>query len=316
MDEFELIDAVVRALGSATSGPGIVLGPGDDCAVAALPPDTELVTSIDTLVSGVHFPADAPGEAVGHRALGVTVSDLAAMGATPLHAVVSIALEPHQQHWLLDFARGMGDAARAMGIAVVGGNLARGPLNVAVSVHGFVPRGQALRRSGAHAGDRIYVSGVIGAAGLALDRLGGPPPPLTQLTGARPGEADYPLARYWLPTPRTILGISLRHVASAAIDISDGLLADLGHVCAASGVGARVAAERLPLAPGSTLESAVTAGDDYELLFTVPPSGLGELEELAADVTEIGEIVPDRGVTLLRGGQAVDFARTGFRHFS
>jgi len=312
MDEFELIDAVVAALGSATRGPGVVLGPGDDCAIAALPPDTELVSSIDTLVCGVHFPADAPGEWVGHRALGVSVSDLAAMGAAPLHAIVSVTLPPERQPWLLDFARGMGNAAREMGIAVVGGNLARGPLNIAVSVHGIVPRGQALLRSGARPGDRLFVSGTIGAAGLALERLAAVPPIGTLRRLGR----DDPFVRYCLPAPRLVLGISLRGIASAAIDVSDGLLADLGHVCHASGVGARVTGEYVPIAAGAALESAVRAGDDYELLFTVPPAHLAALEELAADVVEIGEITAETGIRLSRDGSDVVLASAGYRHFS
>lgn len=311
MDEFELIDAVVAALGAATRGPGIVVGPGDDCSVAVLPPDTELVSSIDTLVCGVHFPADAAGEWVGHRALGVSVSDLAAMGAAPLHAIMSVTLEADRQPWLLDFAKGMGDAARKMDIAVVGGNIARGPLNIAVSVHGFVPRGQALLRSGARPGDRIFVSGSVGGAGLALDRLDAVP---TMATLERAGRDD-PFVRYCLPAPRLVLGISLRGIASAAIDVSDGLVADLGHVCAASGVGAHVVGERVPIARGTTLSSALHAGDDYELLFTVPPARLPALEELAANVVDIGEITAVPGVRVSRGDTDLVLSSAGYRHF-
>jgi thiamine-monophosphate kinase len=223
MDEFALIDAVVAALGASTRGPGIVLGPGDDCSIAELPAGTQLVSSIDTLVAGVHFPIDAPGGLIGHRALGVSVSDLAAMGATPLHAIVSITLEDSQQTWLIDFARGMGEAAGQMGIAVVGGNLARGPLNIAVSVHGVVPKGGALLRSGARPDDRVFVSGCVGAAGLDLARLSIATPTAAHLRTQRPGDRDYALARYYLPSPRIDLGVSLRGIASAAIDVSDGL---------------------------------------------------------------------------------------------
>jgi thiamine-monophosphate kinase len=316
MDEFALIDAVVEALGDAARGAGVVLGPGDDCAIAHLPPDTELVSSIDALVCGVHFPGTAPGELVGRRALGVAVSDLAAMGATPLHAIVAVTLEDERQSWLIDFARGMGAAGRAMGIGVAGGNLARGPLNIAVSVHGFVPRGQALLRSGARPGDRVCVSGSIGAAGLALAQLGRAAPATERLLLARPGDADYPLARYWMPAPRLVLGISLRGVASAAIDVSDGLLADLGHLCRASGVGAHLDGSAIPLAPGAELAAAVQAGDDYELLFTVPAARLPALRELAADVVEIGTIVETQGIRLRVGDRDLEVRRAGYRHFS
>jgi thiamine-monophosphate kinase len=315
MDEFALIDAVVAALGDAIRGPGIVLGPGDDCAIAVLPPGTELVTTVDTLVAGVHFPADAPGAWVGHRALGVCVSDLAAMGATPLHAVLSVTLEDTQQEWLVNLARGLGDAAREMGIAVVGGNLARGPLNVAIAAHGFVPRGQALRRAGAHPGDHVFVSGRVGGAGLALARLDEPPPAIEHLRAIPPDHPDHPLRRYWLPSPRLVLGISLRGIASAAIDVSDGLVADLRHLCVASGVGACLVAERIPLAAGARLETALGAGDDYELLFTVPPASLGALDELGADVTEIGEITSAHEVISTRAGRPIPLDHGGFLHF-
>jgi len=313
MDEFALIDAIVAALGGAAAGDGIVLGPGDDGAIATVPADCELVSSIDTFVVGVHFPAGAPGEHVGHRVLGASVSDLAAMGATPLHALVAVTLERDRERWVLDLARGLASAARACGIAIVGGNLARGPLDITVSVHGIAPRGSALRRSGARVGDRIFVSGNIGAAGAALAELGSAPPPIATLAKARPGDACYDLARYYLPQPQIRLGIALRGIASAAIDVSDGLVADLGHVCRASRVGARIDLERVPLAPGAVLEQAVAAGDDYELLFTAPHGA----ERLLAgfDVTEIGEVVAGSSVALLRGGRPTDIAAAGFRHF-
>jgi thiamine-monophosphate kinase len=311
MDEFALIDAIVAALGAGTRGPGIVIGPGDDCSVATLPPGTDLISTIDTLVCGVHFPVDAAGEWVGHRALGVSVSDLAAMGAAPLHAIVSVTLEPEHQDWLLDFARGMGQAAREMGIAIVGGNLARGPLNIAVSAHGFVPHGQALLRSGARVGDRVFVSGRIGGAGLALDDLSR----LPDMASLRRASRDDAFVRYCLPMPRLELGISLRGIASAAIDVSDGLIADLGHICTASGVGARVVGERVPLAAGAALERAIRAGDDYELLFTVPQMHLDALTELGADVVEIGEITEEHGLRISFRGGEIALADAGYRHF-
>ena len=313
MDEFSLIDAIVAALGDATTGDGIALGPGDDGSIATVPADCELVSSIDTFVVGVHFPANAPGEHVGHRVLGASVSDLAAMGASALHALVAVTLEPDRERWVLDFARGLASAARACGIAIVGGNLARGPLDITVSVHGYAPRGSALRRAGARAGDRIFVSGNVGAAGTALAKLAAAPPPIATLAKARPGDACYDVARYYLPRPQLELGVALRGIATAAIDISDGLVADLGHVCRASGVGARVDLDRVPVAPGAVIERAVGAGDDYELLFTAPAGAERRLAGFA--VTEIGEIVAGSSVALLRSGRPVDIASAGFRHF-
>lgn len=313
MDEFSLIDAVIAALGPATGGRHVVLGPGDDGSITEVPEDSQLVSSIDTLVAGVHFPSAAPGELVGHRALGVSVSDLAAMGATAQFAIVSVTLEEDQQAWLLDFARGMGVAGRRMGIAIIGGNLARGPLNVAVSVHGIVPRNSALRRSGAKPGDHLYVSGKIGGAALGLLRSGGTNASFAELSKAG---ADDGLARYYLPSPRLALGCELRGIASAAIDVSDGLFADLGHLCLASGVGAVVDGDKVPLAAGAELESAVVAGDDYELLFTVPPERQRALLALAEDVSEIGAIVAGSECVLEREGRRIVVGKAGYRHFS
>ena len=314
MDEFALIDAIVAALGSATSGNHIVLGPGDDASLATVPPNCELASSIDTFVEGVHFPRNAPGEHVGHRVLGAAVSDLAAMGASPLHALVAVTLEADREPWLLDLARGIGAAARSFEIAVVGGNLSRGPLNVTVSVHGYAPTGAALRRSGARVGDRVFLSGDVGAAGAALAELGAEPPPVSALSHARAGEACYGLARYYLPQPRLALGVALRGIAHAAIDVSDGLVADLSHVCRASGVGALIELERVPVARGVAAERAVVAGDDYELAFTAPAGAEKRLREFA--VTEIGEIVAGSGVDVLRGGRPYAVGDGGFRHFT
>jgi len=313
MDEFSLIDAIVAALGDATSGRGVVLGPGDDASIATLPPDCDLVSSIDAFVEGVHFPRGAPGAHVGHRVLGASASDLAAMGADPLHALVAVTLGAEHGHWVVDLARGLGAAARSFGIAIVGGNLARGPLAITVSVHGYAPRGVALRRSGARAGDRVFVSGDVGAAGAALASLPHDPPPIATLARARFGDACYGVARYYLPQPRLALGVALRGVATAAIDVSDGLVADLGHVCRASGVGARIELERVPIAPGVDAERAIAAGDDYELVFTAPP---GADERLASfGVTEIGAVVDEPGVVVTRAGRRIDLTSAGYQHF-
>ncbi len=316
MDEFSLIDALVAAMGDATRGEFVVVGPGDDASITVVPPGMQIVTSVDALVAGVHFPADAPGRLVGRRALGVSVSDLAAMGATPSHVVVAATLMEDDEEWLLDFAGGIAAAARSMQVAVAGGNLARGPRNVAVTALGFVPEGGALLRSGARAGDAIFVSGVIGGAALGLAQLASlATTDVEELSASSP---QHPLVRYFLPQPRLALGVALRNVASAAIDVSDGLLADLGHVCRASGVGARLELDAIPIATDAKREVALSAGDDYELLFTVPGDRTRALDRLPLDVavTRIGEIVTQPGVTVWQGGVEIDMKTRGYRHFS
>jgi thiamine-monophosphate kinase len=316
MDEFRLIDALVAAMGDATQGVFVILGPGDDGSITSIPAGTELVTSVDCLVEGVHFPIDAPAELVGRRALGVSVSDLAAMGATPTHAVISVTMPVTHERWLLDFARGIATAARSTGIAITGGNLARGPLNISVTAMGYVPEGAALRRSGAREGDAIFVSGTIGGAGLALATS--LQSDCAQIDALAMRDPEHPLVRYYMPRPRLRLGQSLRGIASAAIDVSDGLLADLEHVCRASRVAARIDLSRLPLTQGATAESAIVAGDDYELLFCLPPDRVDELRARSTDVqvTHIGEILAGEGVMVDLDGAPVEIRRTGFMHFT
>lgn len=299
MTEFELIDAVVRELGDAAVGEWVRLGPGDDASISALPADAELVSSIDALLADVHFPRAAGAELVGYRALMVSASDLAAMGAEPSFALVALSLERADVAWLRALARGMARASRAIGLPLAGGNLARGPLGISVSVHGHVPAGTALRRDGARPGDDVYVTGTLGGAAAALARGG-----LERCAG--PDGLDALSSRYFLPHARIAAGRALRGRASSAIDVSDGLTQDLGHVCAASGVAIELAAAALPLAPGATLEHALGGGDDYELCFTA----VREPGDLGVPVTRIGRVVAGAGVSV--DGRPVD---TGFRHF-
>ncbi len=299
MNEFELIDVVVAELGDAAAGHWVRTGPGDDASVTAVPDGMELVSSIDALVGGVHFPVEAGPELIGYRALMVSASDLAAMGADGGFALVAISLEHGEGAWLGALARGMGRAARACGIAVVGGNLARGPLTLAVSVHGYVPAGGALLRSGARVGDDVFVTGRLGAAAAAVARGG-----LPHLTSE--AELDELSRRYFMPTARMAEGRALRGFATSAIDLSDGLLQDLGHVCAASGTGVELASAAVPVAGGATLAQALTGGDDYELCFT----GRGEPPALAVPVHRIGRMVAGGGVRL--DGRP---AGGGYQHF-
>ncbi len=301
MNEFELIDEILQALGDATGAPGVRVGPGDDSAVVAAPAGTDVVASIDTLIADVHFPAAAPAELVGYRALMVSMSDLAAMGADPGYALVALSLPQADPQWAVELARGLGAAAADCDVPIVGGNIARGPVCISVSVHGWVPAGLAITRAGAKPGDQVYVTGPLGAAAAAL---------------ARGGLEDYcdessmdDLARaYFRPLAQLTAGQRLRGVATAAIDVSDGLLQDLGHVCAVSGVAAELEHNSLPVAPGATVHQALSGGDDYELCFTcdeVPP-------ELGSEAVRIGQIVGGSGVFV--DGKQLDVA--GYSHFA
>jgi thiamine-monophosphate kinase len=238
-------------------------------------------------VAGVHFPESSTAAAIGHKALAVNLSDLAAMGATPAWATLSVTLPDCDPVWLENFSQAFFRLAERYHVQLVGGDTTRGPLSVTVQAHGFVPAGTALRRQGAQAGERIYVTGTLGDAGLAL-RLGDQADPVLQQ------RLDY-------PEPRIAAGQLLRDVASAAIDISDGLLADLGHLLAADGLGASLNIDKLPRSGAFTAatrqqalfyELPLSAGDDYELCFTVPERGCREMEfalsKQSIDVTAIG----------------------------
>jgi thiamine-monophosphate kinase len=316
MSEFELIQRHLTGLGAMRDD--VLLDVGDDCALLEVPPDRELALSIDTLVAGVHFLAEADPAGIGHKALAVGLSDLAAVGAEPAWATLALTLPSPDETWLAAFASGLAALARQEDVRLVGGDLTRGPLTISVQVHGLVPKGHALRRSGAQAGDLVCVSGALGDAGLALRHL-------------QRGEplGDYLRQRLERPTPRVALGEVLRGVASAAIDLSDGLASDLGHILNASGCGARVELDRLPLADQVAGEVAaqgdwtlpLTAGDDYELCFTLPRAHIGELRVLAAaagcPLTQIGEIETRPGLRWMAAdGHQWHTDQHGFDHFS
>ena len=279
-----------------------------------------IVVAIDTLVDGVHFPSDTPAVDVGYKALAVNLSDLAAMGATAMEAVAVVSVPQHlDPAWLDSFGTGFESLARSHGVAVAAGGVVTGALSASIEVHGRCPAGEALTRAGARAGDRIFVSGTPGDAGGGLAIALGRYP-------ARPAaSAGALVARLRRPAPRLALGVALRGIASAAIDISDGLCQDLGHILAASGTGARIDASLLPLSPalldvtGDTAARALalSAGDDYELLFTVAPDRvhyLGALE-VADAITEIGVIEAQPGLRLIDAGGTAMPAPPGFRHF-
>jgi thiamine-monophosphate kinase len=313
--EFRLIDTYLAGM---DAGPGVIRGIGDDAAVLRAPPGRDLVMTVDTLVVGTHCPADTEAGDIGHRSLAMNLSDLAAMGATPLWALLALTLPDADEHWLAEFAAGFRALARDHGLALVGGNLSRGPRCVTVQLTGHVPRGQWLGRDGARPGDVLLVSGHPGEAAAGLAGWSQPLSPAWQTLRER----------FLRPEPRIALGRAALGLASAAIDISDGLLADLGHVCAASGCAAEVDTGALPLSAAllscrgrpAALIDALTGGDDYELLLGCPPGALESLLARAADVSvplrAIGRFVAGEGVRL-PGPEAAGLSLpAGFRHFT
>jgi len=313
-DEFDLIDTIIGALGEAARGRGVVVGPGDDAAVLAIPGAHELVVSTDTLVADRHYPAGACADAIGYRSLAVATSDLAAMGADPAYATVSLTTAMLTADWAKRYAEGLAAAAGDFGMAVVGGNIARGPESVTVTVHGHVPSGCAITRSGAGEGHALYVTGSLGGAALALgDEAVG------ECTLAA-AQHQPSLRRYWMPQPRIGVGTGLRGIASACIDISDGLSSDLEHLCSASVVDCDLDIARVPLFPGARPTDALSGGDDYELAFTASPDADESIADLArrtgVPITRLATVRPSagRGVRWLSDGVEVTVP-AGYRHF-
>ncbi len=302
--------------------PDIVLGVGDDCALLQPSPHMLLAVSTDSLVAGVHFFPDADPALLGWKSLAVNLSDLAAMGATPRWCTLAISMPDVDEDWLARYADGLYRCADAHQIRLVGGDTTRGPLNLTLTVMGEVPINQALRRDGAQVGDAIWVSGTLGDAAFALAAIQGQ----MQL-----GEVDMASLAQCLhaPIPRVALGLALRQIANSAIDISDGLLADLGHILSRSRVGAVVHYAALPtseivadLAAHPAYDRCVLAGgDDYELCFTAPTTQTAAIltiaEQLGMRLTCIGEITNDAGLQLLDTEmQPMPLARAGYDHFA
>ena len=304
------------------------LGVGDDCALLAPAPGMQLAVSSDMLVEGRHFFADVDPEALGHKALAVNLSDLAACGARPLAFTLALSLPRVDEPWLAGFSRGLLALADAHGCELVGGDTTQGPLNICITVFGEVPTGQALLRSGARPGDDLYVSGTLGDARLALEALlGHAPLPAEVLARAR--------QRLERPTPRVALGLQLRGVASSAMDLSDGLLGDLSHILKTSGVGARIdthitsnlIAEKAYPSRGSgqfdsefVRQCTLAGGDDYELAFTAPPARRDAVaaasQASGTPVTCIGTVLAEPGLQLVDAqGQAVEHRYASFDHF-
>lgn len=316
LGEFALIEKYFTGIGQSAQ---VDLSVGDDCALLTPPPGQQLALSIDTLVADVHFPAQADPALIAQKALRTNLSDLAAMGAAPLAFELALTLPNSDDAWLAAFSRGLRACANEFGIALIGGDTTRGPQHIiTIQVIGLVPSARALLRSGAKVGDAIYVTGTLGDARAALDYLALPPEQLSQ-------SQQYFLRRYYTPTPRLPLAQALRELASAAIDISDGLSADLGHILRRSNVGARIELDALPLSPAlreleHAQQFALHGGDDYELCFTAPATRVSEIEKLAAQfsvpITQIGEISSEPGL-FARSGDAAwqPLTTAGYTHF-
>lgn len=313
MGEFELIDRFFRRARPASAR--VPLGVGDDCALIAPAPGMQLAVSSDMLLEGRHFLSTVDPARLGHKALAVNLSDLAACGATPRGFTLALALPRVDEAWLAGFSRGLLALADASGIPLIGGDTTQGPLNLCITVFGEAPPGQALLRGGARVGDEIWVSGRLGDARLALEVFRG------NVALAGDGFAAVRMAME-CPTPRLALGQALRGIATSAIDVSDGLLGDLGHILAASGVGARLDVDALPrsavlAAQPMALqhECLLAGGDDYELVFTAP-AGV-RLPDVGVALTRIGVIEAEPGLRVVDGqGAAVEHGLRSFDHFA
>lgn len=310
LSEFDLIDRYFKT--PAMLNGSTRLGIGDDCALLSPPAGYELALTTDTMVEQVHFLAGTDPEALGHKLLAVNLSDLASMGAEPAAVMLALTLPTVDPDWLQAFARGFLTLARQYGVDLIGGDTTRGPLTLSVQALGWVPVNQAMRRSAARVGDIVGVTGPLGDAGLGLKVAQG------EYTGS---PVDSALARFYRPEPQVAVGLALRAHAHACIDISDGLLADLGHIVKQSQVGAELIWEQLPLsaavnayiASSGDWQLPLIAGDDYELCFTVSPENVAKL---ACDFTPIGKVVAGNEVVLYKAGQKQRLHRRGYEHFS
>ena len=315
LSEFKLID---RYFTRSVQHKETALGIGDDCALLEIESGMQLALTVDTLVENIHFFADVAPETLGYKALAVSLSDLAAIGAEPRYATLALTLPDVDEDWLQGFSEGFFEIADQYHVDLIGGDTTRGPLSITVQAQGLVPQGQAILRSGAQVGDLIYVTGYIGDAGLALKMC---------LDESQCNDAKL-MKRLNKPDPRVNAGLALRNLAHACIDVSDGLAADLSHILQASQVGAVIDLAKLPLSDAvrnyqRTNELpcfAMTSGDDYELCFTLPAERVKRLEALSNDWSHqcrcIGRIDDSGSLKVLDDGQQIEITGNSYQHFS
>ena len=331
LNEFSLIQQYFSSLGKA---PGVALGVGDDGAVLDVPEGEQLVVTVDTLVAGIHFPLDASPSDIAHRALRVNLSDIAAMAAQPRWFTLALTLPEANESWIQQFSQALAEDAAIFGCALVGGDTTAGPLSISIQLLGTVPRGKALTRSGAQVGDSIYVTGSLGEGAAALSIVGDD----SKLVVPEPAAIDNEetksllLQRFYRPEPRLLEGLRLRDLASAALDISDGLVADLDHIAESSGLGAEIEFDKLPIAPwllaltktspepACITEWVLSGGDDYELCFTVPKQNRQAVDMLIQkgelSACNIGQMTKQLGVRCFDAqGGLMDIEKMGYQHF-
>lgn len=320
--EFSLIDHYFKDRGVVRDD--VTLAIGDDAAITNIPAGYQLVSAVDTLINGVHFPFDSQPFDVGYKALAVNLSDLAAMGAEPAWATLALTMPEADETWLQQFSDGFFQLAKEFNVQLIGGDTTQGPLSITVQVMGLVPQGMAILRSGAKPGDSIYVSGCIGDAALGLQ--------IHQqsllLQSLSQHQSQALCAKLYRPCPRVALGKALRGIASSMIDISDGLAADLTHILNASRVGATIELDRIPVseqlqAAGESVDrvtNVLGGGDDYELCFTVPENQVAKLDDisllLSINVNKIGVVKEDIGLRILKEGHEIKLHQLGFEHFT
>jgi len=319
MKEFELIKHFFTK--QKVKRKDVVRGIGDDCAVLAPIFNQNIVVTTDTLVAGVHFPLDTSPRAIGHKAVAVNLSDIAAMGAKPSWLSLAITLPDIDETWLLEFCEGVFELCEFYNVELIGGDTTQGPLSITITAQGLTPEGSYLSRSGAKSGDWLYVTGELGDAALALQQITGKVDLESQFIDVIRNKLDY-------PKPRVLAGQTLREYASSAIDLSDGLISDLGHICQASNVGANVVLDALPLSTimrdsllaDDAITLALSGGDDYELLFTVSEDNKVGMEtamsHAGTPVTCIGQLNASQTISTTLNNKPIPINTAGFEHFT
>jgi len=319
MKEFQLIKHFFTK--QTVKRKDVEMGIGDDCAVLAPVENQNIVVTTDTLVAGVHFPFETSPRAIGHKAVAVNLSDIAAMGAKPSWLSLALTLPDVDEAWLSEFCEGVFELCEFYNVELIGGDTTQGPLSITITAQGLTPQGSYLSRSGAKAGDWLYVTGDLGDAALALQQITGKVDIEPQFTEVIKNKLDY-------PKPRVLAGQTLREYASSAIDLSDGLIADLGHICQASNVGANVVLDALPLSTvmrdsllaDDAIALALSGGDDYELLFTISEDNKVGMEtamsHAGTPVTCIGQINASQTISTTLNNKAIPINTVGFEHFT